>query len=108
MLPSVLRLPDAAIIKKVGTEKFEDSVAEVYSYLEGSVTGEMSRMEKVALTKQTLRCLKLYMTQTLEIPFTLKTLFDNIHLLDFVVDRCFPYYASNKLLLAVITPAKVA
>jgi len=103
-LPEVSKLTSKQVVSKVGKEKFQDGAELVFSYLEDSCGSTLSNNETSALLSKVLRCLTSYMQTALNMPVTIRTLFDNFHLLPHAVNQSFPGYAEAGLLRAVITP----
>jgi hypothetical protein len=102
-LPEVSKLVTKQVVSKVGKERFRDGAELVFSFLEDSCGSNLSQNETSALLSRMLRCLNNYIS-TMCIPVTIKTVFDNMHLLPYAVNLAFPGYAEAGLLRAVITP----
>jgi uncharacterized membrane-anchored protein YjiN (DUF445 family) len=100
-LPSLRQLSDAAVEKKLGKEKFAEVQKIAWEFLDGAVSGSLTRNERYALLHKTVACLIRWM-EAQDIPVTPNTLVNNAHLMPHAVDRAFPFYAKAKLLRVVI------
>jgi len=106
-LPSCQRHTLKTLLVKVGKEKYEDAVEQVFDYLDQSCGKNLSRNEVLALLSQIFNCYANYLTDTLQIPVTINTVIGNIHLLPYSVNLCFPGYAKAGLLRAVVLPSRL-
>lgn len=97
-IPSVTRLDDERLVKKIGNDRFADSCDELFGFIESGTDSSLTRLEKDALASKIVDCLKAYIKEQMQLPFTLKTLFDCFGLLTEAVDRAFPNYYQSKLL----------
>ena len=107
-LPRLARMSTKQALAAIGQSNFDDILDHTYNFLK-QACGSMplTKNEEAALLFQCFRCLADYITNTMKIPFTLKTLIDSIYLLSFAVNEAFPGYAAAGLLKAVILPSKL-
>lgn len=102
-LPNLRLHSDKQLTVRIGKEKVADVALELRAFLQ-SGAGDLRKNEQLALSNQALKCLSKYITTTLKIPVTLKTLLDSFSLLNVAVDQAFPGYADSKLLKFAILP----
>lgn len=104
-LPSAKRYSVKQLATRIGKEKLEEASDQIFDYITNSC-GELSRTEFMAMLSQIWRCLGEYI-KVMNIPVTINTLTQNVHLTSFAVDRCFPGYASTGLLKCIIRPTDI-
>ena len=96
VLPQFKLYDDMRLEKKIGKERLEDAVLSSMSLIDG----EYTKQQKEALFCQFLKCLEKH----IQIPFTLKTMIDNMSLLQCAIDECFPGYIQARFLRYTILP----
>jgi hypothetical protein len=101
-IPSLKLLSDERIEQKIGKEKLLEVTEYSVGYVVASSSDDISHNELFALLCQVFRCLGLYITNSLHLPVTVKTLVDSIGLLEYAVDICFPGYGKAKLLRHIV------
>ena len=104
-LPSAKRFTAKQLVSRIGKEKVEDATDQIYDYVV-KACGELSRVEMNAMLAHVWQCLGEYV-RVMDIPVTLNTLTNNVHLVPFAVDRCFPGYAATGLLKCIIRPTDI-
>ena len=104
-LPSAKRFTTKQLVTRIGKEKVEDAVDQIYDYIT-KACGGLSRVEMNAMLAHVWRCLGEYV-RVMGVPVTINTLTQNVHLVPFAVDRCFPGYASTGLLKCIIRPTDI-
>ena len=104
-LPSAKRYTMKQLVTRIGKEKVEDAADQIYDYIT-KACGELTRVELHAMLAHVWKCLGEYV-RVMGIPVTINTLTQNVHLVPFAVDRCFPGYASTGLLKCIIRPTDI-
>lgn len=108
LLPYASNFTDKQLEKRIGKEKLLEVSEDVEGYIMSGVNqAPLTRNEKIALTSQTLNCLSRYILK-MNVPVTIKTVIENIHLLGHAVEQGFPGYSASGLLKYTIVPASVA
>lgn len=106
-IPTLRLYTDDQLTKKIGKEKTEDYSKELFSYIEVGAGDNLKKVEQLALAFQVMKCLSKYITN-LNLPVTLKTVLDNIGMIEYAVNQCYPGYFSCRLLKHTILPVQNA
>ena len=104
ILPSLHNQPDAQLVRRIGKEKLEDASADVAGFIEHGTTSNLTKNERLALTRQVLDCLTQHMKNEMNMPITLNTIISSMQLIEHATAQSFPGYAEAKLLRYLIVP----
>ena len=104
ILPTIRQQSDKRLTERIGYQKLLDISDDFFGYIDASIDGDLTQVERFALACQVLRCLSNYITTILQIPATINTIPNQMGLIEWAVEQSFPGYSKARLLKYTIKP----
>ena len=102
VLPFLRIYSDAALTKKIGTERLQESCLMAFDFIESGSNSRLTDNEAYALMTKALVCLVQYLQNKYNTAISLNYLLTNLYLLSHAMDQAFPFYAQAGLLKFII------